>query len=84
MGISVTVCTYICDYYIDMQGCSSCEELESKLQFQQKEIESLQRQLNYWQNTTINIFENYPIDGLKIIYMERSFEFTKFHTNYSY
>ena len=48
---------------IDKQDCNSCEELESKLQAQWKEIELLQKQLNYWQNTTINILEKYPIDG---------------------
>ena len=45
------------------QDCVSCEEFESKLQSQQREIESLQKQLNYWQNTTIDILEKYPIDG---------------------
>ena len=48
---------------IAKQGCTSCEELESKLQAQHKEIESLQKQLNYWQNTTINILMKYPIDS---------------------
>ena len=41
----------------------SCEEFESKLEAQHKEIESLQKQLNFWQNTTINILMKYPIDS---------------------
>ena len=48
---------------IDKQDCISCEEFELKLESQQKEIEALQKQLNYWQNTTINILSKYPIDG---------------------
>ena len=55
--------------YIDKQGCISCEEFESKLQSQQREIESLQNQLNYWQNTTINILEKYPMDGEQVLYI---------------
>ena len=58
----VSVCVYIY-MTIDKQDCSNCEELESKLQAQQKEIELFQKQLSYWQNTTINILEKYPIDG---------------------
>lgn len=46
-----------------MQGCTSCEAFESKLEVQHKEIESLQKQLNFWQNTTTNILMKYPIDS---------------------
>ena len=59
---------YFALIFIDKQDCTGCEELESKLQSQQREIESLQKQLNYWQNTTINILEIYPIDGEQILY----------------
>ena len=47
----------------DKQENISREEFESKFQSQQKEIESLQAQLNYWQNTTIKILMKYPING---------------------
>ena len=46
----------------DKQDYISREEFESKLRSQQREIESLQKQLNYWQNTTINILMKYPIN----------------------
>ena len=48
---------------VDKQDYISREEFESKFQSQQREIESLQKQLNYWQNTTINILTKYPING---------------------
>ena len=41
---------------VDKQDYISREEFESK-------IESLQAQLNYWQNTTISILMKYPING---------------------
>ena len=62
-GNGISVCMTI-----DKQECVSCEGLESKLQSQQKEIESLQKQLNYWQNTTIDILEKYPTHGKEVIH----------------
>jgi hypothetical protein len=47
----------------DKQDYISREEFESKFQTQQREIDSLQKQLIYWQNTTINILMKYPING---------------------
>ena len=35
---------------------------ESKNCVSREEFESLQRELNYWQNTTINILKKYLID----------------------
>ena len=52
-----------CIWSADKQEYISREEFESKFAAQQREIESLQKQLNYWQNTTINILMKYPIDG---------------------
>ena len=52
-----------CIWSADKREYISREEFESKFAAQQREIESLQKQLNYWQNTTINILMNYPIDG---------------------
>ena len=62
-AFNATICFTL--IVIDKQDCTSCDEFESKFQSQQREIESLQKQLNYWQNTTINILEKYPIDGDK-------------------
>ena len=53
----------ICDLHTDKREYISREEFESKFQSQQREIESLQAQLNYWQNTTIKILMKYPING---------------------
>ena len=42
--------------YTGNQNCVSREEFESQ-------INSLQRELYYWQNTTINILKKYLVDN---------------------
>ena len=39
------------------------EEFQSKSCVSREEFESLQQELNYWQNTTINILKKYLIDN---------------------
>lgn len=43
--------------------CISHEQFESL----QKDVASLQKELNYWQNTTINILKKYLLENEGII-----------------
>ena len=44
-------------------GILLCNTEESKSCVSREEFESLQQELNYWQNTTINILKKYLIDN---------------------
>ena len=50
-----SICIHTHIHYIHIEESKSCVSRE--------EFESLEKELNYWQNTTINILKKYLIDN---------------------